>query len=83
MTGSGRSHSFTACVQRLNVHRSIAKIYAQFTVDYHECFIGVFMMVPDEISFDLHYLELVVINLGDYLGSPVLLERTEFLVQIY
>src|SRR5271165_5688143 len=58
------------------------KIDSQITFDHDECLIGVLMVVPNEVTLHFHDLELIIIHFGDDLRSPVLLEQSEFLLEI-
>src|SRR5690242_21108740 len=62
---------------------AIAEIYPQGSIEHDEGFVGVLVVVPNEIAFDLHDLELVVVHFGYHFRRPVLVEQAELLREIY
>lgn len=71
---AARHHIHLAGAQ---VHRAVAEIDAQATGEDDEGLVGVGVAVPDEVAFDLHQLELVVVHLGDHPGLPAVVEQGE------
>jgi len=67
---------------RADAHRAVAKVDAQLALDHHEGLVGLLVIVPDEITLQLHDLELVVVHLGDHPGLPVIAEQAEFLSEV-
>src|SRR6185312_14862586 len=64
------------------IDRAVAEIDAQLAVEDDEGLVGVLVVVPDEIAFEPHQLELVVVHLGDDFGRPLLPEEPEFFREI-
>jgi len=56
---------------------AVAKVDPQLAVDHDERFIGVGMVVPDEVAFQANDLELVIVQLGDDPWSPLLRKLVE------
>ena len=50
--------------------------------DDDENFIGIFVMMPDEISLNLDQFKLIIVHLGDDLWRPVVRKLRQFLLQI-
>lgn len=71
---AARHHIHLAGAQ---MHRAVAEIDAQATGEDDEGLVGVGVAVPDEVAFDLHQLELVVVHLGDHPGLPAVVEQGE------
>jgi hypothetical protein len=66
---------------RRNMGRAIPKIDPEITFYHDERLIGIFMIVPNEVTLQLHDLELIVIHLGDDLWLPLLVEQPEPLAE--
>src|SRR5581483_5799704 len=58
---------------------SILEVDSQGPVENDEGLIRLFVVMPDEIAFDAHELELVVVHLRNDLGLPLLRDQLEFL----
>src|SRR5260370_458945 len=62
-----------------NVNGTVAKIDPQIAVDYDETFVGIFVIVPNEVALELHDLELVFVHFSDDLRLPLFVEQSKFL----
>jgi hypothetical protein len=59
--------------------RAVAKIDPQIPFDDDERLVSVFVIMPDEVSLQLHYLELVIVHLSDHFWLPLLMEQAKLL----
>src|ERR1051326_3627275 len=64
------------------MHRAIAKIDPQLALADKERFVGLLVIMPDEVALQLHDFELVVVHFGDDLRLPLLVEQRELLAQV-
>jgi hypothetical protein len=55
------------------------KIDPQIPFNHDECLVSVFVIMPDEVSLQLHNLELVIVHLSDHFWLPLLVEQAKFL----
>ena len=55
-------------------------VHAAFDDDEH--FVGVAVVVPDELALKFHQLELVVVHFSDDLGRPVVGKQGEFFREV-
>jgi hypothetical protein len=62
--------------------RAIPKIDPQITFHHDERLIGIFVVVPNKVTLQLHDLELVVVHFGDDLWLPLLVEQPELLAEV-
>jgi hypothetical protein len=65
-----------------DLNRTVAQIDAQLALDDKESLVGVFVPVPNELTLQLHDLELIVVHFGDDPGLPLLGEQPEFLPKV-
>ena len=61
---------------------AVAKIQAERAVEDEESFVGVGVVVPDEVALQFDDLELVVVHLGDDFGGPLVVEEGELIFQV-
>ncbi|EHP43050.1 hypothetical protein OR16_10783 [Cupriavidus basilensis OR16] len=61
---------------------AVAKIDAQRALQHDERLIGLDMVVPEKIAFDLDQLELVVVHFGDDFRRPVLMDQAELVREV-
>jgi methyl coenzyme M reductase subunit C len=61
------------------MHRAVAKIDPQIPFDHDERLVSVFVIIPDEVSLQIHDLELIIVHLGDHFWLPLLVEQTKLL----
>src|SRR5262249_35465565 len=66
-------------LSRPDMHRAVAKIDPQIPFDDDERLVSVFVIMPDEVSLQLHHLELVIIHLSDHSWLPLLMEQASLL----
>src|SRR5215469_8429848 len=59
------------------MYRAVAKIDTQIPFDHDERLVSVFMIVPDEVTVQLHNLEMVIVHFGDHFRLPLLIEQAE------
>lgn len=62
---------------------SVSELDSNLPLRHQEHFVGVGVGVPDEFTFDLDDLDLVIIEGRNLLGRPVLGELTELLAERY
>ena len=62
--------------------RAIPKIDPQITFRHDERLIGIFVVVPNKVTLQLHDLELVVVHFGDDLWLPSVVEQPELLAEV-
>src|SRR6185436_17517552 len=62
--------------------RAIPKVDPQGAVHDDEALVGVLVVVPDEVAFQLDDLELVVVHLRHHLRRPLLREKRELMLEI-
>jgi hypothetical protein len=62
--------------------RAIPKIDSQITFHHDERLISILVVMPNEVSLQLHDLELVVVHFGDDLWLPLLVEQPELLAEV-
>jgi hypothetical protein len=61
---------------------AIAELDGQAPLEDEEELVGLVVLVPDELSLDLDDLDVVVVQLADDLGAPVLGEQRELLREV-
>ncbi|AKZ63827.1 hypothetical protein F506_15175 [Herbaspirillum hiltneri N3] len=66
----------------LEMHCAVAKVDAQRAVEHDEDFVGVGVVVPDELALYLGQLELVVVHFGNDALRPVLAEQRKLVGEI-
>src|SRR5262249_24095425 len=65
-----------------NPNRTVPKVDPQFPIHDDECLVCVLVVMPEEVSFQLHELELVIVHLGNNFGLPPFIEQSELLLEI-
>src|SRR5713101_626122 len=60
----------------------VAELHAQLPLNHKKELIFMVVMVPHELALEFYSLHVAVIQLGDDPGPPVIMEASEFLVQI-
>ena len=61
---------------------AVAEVDAQLAFHHDEGLVGVGVRMPDEIAFQPNDLELVVVQLGNHPGLPLLAQQPELLPEI-
>jgi hypothetical protein len=61
---------------------TVSKFDAKLSLPNHEELIFVLVMVPRKLSFRLDDLDLLPVQIGNYLGPPMFVEQAKFLDQI-
>jgi hypothetical protein len=61
---------------------AVAQPYEQLTLRHEEQLVLIFVMMPNELAFELCQLDVGVVQLGGDLWSPVVAEQIEFLLDI-
>ena len=54
----------------IQFNRVLFKLDAHLSLDDDEHFIGIGMVMPDKLAFDLDQFELVIVHLGNHLRCP-------------
>jgi hypothetical protein len=62
---------------------AVAQPYEQLTLRHEEQLVLIFVMMPNELAFELCQLDVGVVQLGGDLWSPVVAEQIEFLSDIH
>src|SRR5262249_34652770 len=62
---------------------AIAHLDGELSAEYQEELVGVGVLVPGELPLDLHDPDVVVVDLGDFLGQPVLSEARQHRLEVH
>jgi hypothetical protein len=62
---------------------SVSQMNAQLALEYEEEFIFVGVMVPNELAFDFHELNVLAIELADYARAPDFGELPKFVGEVH
>lgn len=65
----------------VHLHAALWEVDAQDAFEHNKRFIGLWVRVPDKLTFDTHDLELVVIHFGDDPRAPLLLDQRSFSIK--
>jgi len=76
MFDTARDDAELSCLQS---HETVTKLNGHSTAPDQEQFILLFVLMPRKNPGKLHQLELLAIQLGNYFGSPMLVDECKFL----
>jgi hypothetical protein len=65
-----------------DMHGPIAEINSQFALYHNECLIGVFVIVPNEVTLQLDDFKLIIVHFSDDLRLPLVAEQSELLLKV-
>jgi hypothetical protein len=69
-------------LSRPDMHHPVPKINPQISFDHDERLVSVFVIMPDEVSLQLHHLELVIVHFSDHFWLPLLIEQVKLLHKV-